>query len=293
MVTFDASKLNLPFMKYRKFAYALSLAAILISFGSLVMNGLNPSVDFTGGLVLQVKFEQPIEVGSVRSSLSNIGRGQAVIQAFSDKDVMIRLQAETDDVRKEVLSTLENDLGTLTIQRIDKVGPVVGKELRRQAIISLALALSGILIYMAFRFRFRFGVAAVISLVHDSIIMLGVYSLFQKEISVAFIAAILTVIGYSLNDSIVVLDRVRENWGSIRIKGVFGLIDNSINQTLSRTVNTSITTLLPVLAMYFFGGEVISNFAFAFIIGIVVGTYSSVYIASAILADWYLRSPKY
>lgn len=293
MATFDASKLNLPFMKYRKVAMLVSIIAIVVSLGSLVVKGLNPSVDFTGGLVLQVKFEQPVDVGAVRLSLSNIGQAQAVIQAFSETDIMIRLQAEAEDIRKEVLDTLQNDLGGLTVLRIDKVGPVVGQELRKQAIISLFLALSGILIYMAFRFRFRFGVAAVLSLVHDSIIMLGVYSLLQKEISVAFIAAILTVIGYSLNDSIVVLDRVRENWQLIRTKGVLGLIDNSINQTLSRTVNTSVTTLLPVLAMYFFGGEVISNFAFAFLIGIVVGTYSSVYISSAILAEWYLRSPKY
>lgn len=293
MATFDASKLNLPFMKYRKIAMGISLVAILVSIGSLFVNGLNPSVDFTGGLVMHVKFEQPADVGAVRASLSNIGQGQAIIQAFSDHDIMIRLHAEAEDVRREALGKLQDDLGKLTVLRIDKVGPVVGKELRKQAIISLVLALSGILVYMAFRFRFRFGMAAVLSLVHDSIIMLGVYSLLQKEISVAFIAAILTVIGYSLNDSIVVLDRVRENWPLIRTKGVLGLIDNSINQTLSRTVNTSVTTLLPVLAMYFFGGEVISNFAFAFLIGIVVGTYSSVYISSAILADWYLRSPKY
>lgn len=293
MATFDASKLNLPFMKYRKVAMGISLIAVLVSLGSLAVKGLNPSVDFTGGLVMHVKFEQPTDVGAVRASLSNIGQGQAVIQAFSEHDIMIRLHAEAEDVRKEALGKLQDDLGKLTVQRIDKVGPVVGKELRKQAIISLVLALSGILVYMAFRFRFRFGMAAVLSLVHDSIIMLGVYSLLQKEISVAFIAAILTVIGYSLNDSIVVLDRVRENWPLIRTKGVLGLIDNSINQTLSRTVNTSVTTLLPVLAMYFFGGEVISNFAFAFLIGIVVGTYSSVYISSAILADWYLRSPKY
>lgn len=293
MAAFDTSKLHLPFMKYRFFAYALSLAAIIFSIASLMIWGVNPSVDFTGGLVLQVRFEQPVDVGNVRASLSQVGQGQAVIQAFSDRDVLIRLQADTEDVRRDIVSAMEDDLGQLTIQKIDNVGPVVGKELRKQAIVSLVLALTGILIYMAFRFRFRFGVAAVLSLVHDSIIMLGVYSFLQKEISVSFIAAILTVIGYSLNDSIVVLDRVRENWSSIRTQGVMGLIDNSINQTLSRTVNTSVTTLLPVLAMYFFGGEVISNFAFAFIIGIVVGTYSSVYIASAILADWYHRSPKY
>ena len=186
----------------------------------------------------------------------------------------------------------KKDFGELKILKIDKVGPVVGKELRNQAFIALGLALAGILIYMAFRFKFRFGVAAVLSLVHDSILMLGMYSLTGKEVSVAFIAAILTVVGYSLNDSIVVLDRVRENWTSVRTKGVVELVDMSINQTLARTINTSVTTLLPVIAMYLFGGEVISNFAFAFLVGIIVGTYSSVYVASGIVAEWYLRFPK-
>ena len=207
--------------------------------------------------------------------------------------MLIRFQAQDEDVRRSVLDKLKKDFGGLTILKIDKVGPVVGQELRAQAVIALLLALAGILIYMAFRFKFRFGVAAVLSLVHDSILMLGVYSLTGKEVSVAFIAAILTVVGYSLNDTIVVLDRVRENWPALRSKGVLELVDNSINQTLSRTINTSLTTLLPIVAMFIFGGEVISNFAFAFLVGLVVGTYSSIYVASSVVAEWYLRSPKY
>lgn len=293
MATFDASKLNLPFMKYRKIAVIISLVCIIASVGLLMTKGLNLSVDFTGGLVMQVKFASHVEVADIRSSLSAIGQGQAVIQAYDDNDVLIRFQAQDEEVRKLVLDTLKKDFGGLTILKIDKVGPVVGQELRSQAIISLALALAGILLYMAFRFKFRFGIAAILSLMHDSIIMLGVYSLTGKEVSVAFIAAVLTIVGYSLNDTIVVLDRVRENWPQIRSKGVISLIDGSINQTLARTINTSLTTLLPVIAMFIFGGEVISNFAFAFLIGIIVGTYSSVYIASAVVAEWYLRSPKF
>ena len=293
MATFDASKLNIHFMKYRKAWLAFSVICVIASLGMLMSRGLNLSVDFTGGLVLQVKFDNKVEVSAIRNSLSSIGQGQAIIQAFDNNDVLIRCQAQDEDVRRLVLDTLKKDFGTLTVQKIDKVGPVVGKELRSQAIISLVLALSGILLYMAFRFKFRFGVAAVMSLMHDAIIMLGVYSLTGKEVSVAFIAAILTVVGYSLNDTIVVLDRVRENWGSVKGKGVVELIDSSINQTLSRTINTSLTTLLPVLAMYIFGGEVISNLAFAFLVGIGVGTYSSIYIASSVVAEWYLRSPKY
>ena len=280
-------------MKYRKICVGASILLMLLSLGMLFTKGLNLSVDFTGGLVLQVKFEQSVEVAQIRESLSSIGQGQAIIQAYDNKDVLIRFQAQDEDVRRSVLDKLKKDFGGLTILKIDKVGPVVGQELRAQAVIALLLALAGILIYMAFRFKFRFGVAAVLSLVHDSILMLGVYSLTGKEVSVAFIAAILTVVGYSLNDTIVVLDRVRENWPALRSKGVLELVDNSINQTLSRTINTSLTTLLPIVAMFIFGGEVISNFAFAFLVGIVVGTYSSIYVASSVVAEWNLRSPKY
>jgi preprotein translocase subunit SecF len=289
---FNVSGLHLPFMKYRKIWFAISMVCILVSAALLLTKGLNLSVDFTGGLVLQVKFDSAVDVADIRKSLGNIGQGQAIIQSYDKNDVLIRFQAQDESVRRTVLETLRKDFGGLTVLKIEKVGPVVGKELRMQAIISLALALLGILLYMAFRFKFRFGVAAVLSLLHDAIIMLGVYSLTGKEVSVSFIAAVLTVVGYSLNDSIVVLDRVRENWRLLGKSGIMQLVDDSVNQTLARTVNTSLTTLLPVIAMYLFGGEVISNFAFAFLVGILVGTYSSIYIASFIVAEWYLRSPK-
>ena len=293
MATFDASKLNFPFMKYRKMLIGISLVCILASFGLLMTKGLNLGVDFTGGLVLQVKFEKPVDIAEVRSALSKIDQGNATIQAFDATDVLLRFQAQDDQVRKDVLDVLKTDVGNYKVLRIDKIGPVVGSELRAQATYALLLALAGILIYMAFRFRFRFGASAVISLIHDVILMLGVYSLTGKEVSVTFIVLFLTVAGYSLNDSIVVLDRIRENWGQVRGKGIVELVNTSINQTLSRTINTSVTTLLPVISMYLFGGEVISNFAFAFLIGIGVGTYSSIYIASSMLVEWYLRSPKY
>ena len=291
MATFDASKLNLPFMKYRRIAIGVSLAAILISIVLLGTKGVNFSVDFAGGVAMQLGFESPVEVGQVRQALSDSGQGQATIQAYDDRTILIRYQDPGEDVRKEMVKSLEEKFGAVTVQKIDTVGPVVGRELRKQALVAVSLAIVGILIYMAFRFSFRFGAAAVVSLVHDSIIMLGIYSLTGREISTSFIAAILTVIGYSLNDSIVVLDRIRENWSQLRTKGILDLVNASINQTLSRTINTSVTTLLPVLAMFFLGGEVISNLAFAFLIGIVVGTYSSIYIASAVLAEWYLKKP--
>ncbi len=292
MVTFNTSKLNLPFMKYRRYALLLSLILVLGSVVLIAVKGVNLGVDFTGGIVLQVEFPSAVEVSDVRSGLSSIGQGQAIIQAYSDKEVLIRFQAQDEEVRREVLDTLKRDFGEIKVLKLDKVGPVVGKELRNQAFVSLTLALAGILLYMAFRFKFRFGVAAVFALLHDALIMLGAYSITGKEVSAAFIAAILTVVGYSLNDTIVVLDRVRENWELVKTKGIIDLVNLSINQTLGRTINTSVTTLLPVIAMYIFGGEVISNFAFAFLIGIVVGTYSSIFIASSIVAEWYSRSPK-
>ncbi len=292
MAKFDATKLNIPFMKYRIHAVAISLILVVLSLGFLMTKGLNLGVDFTGGLVIQVEFSSPVDVAKIRDSLSEINQGQAVIQAYDDKNVLIRFQAQEDNVRKTVLDKLQKDFGGLKVLKIDRVGPVVGKELRQQAILSVILALAGILTYMAFRFKFRFGVAAVIALLHDAIIMIGVYSFTGREVSVTFIAAVLTIVGYSLNDTIVVLDRVRENWGQLRNKGIIDLINDSVNQTLARTINTSLTTLLPVVAMFIFGGEVISNFAFAFLIGITVGTYSSIYIASTIVAEWYLRYPK-
>jgi preprotein translocase subunit SecF len=272
-------------------AICFSLALIVVSLLLLATKGLNYSVDFTGGVSMHLEFQEPVDIGGIRTTLSELGQGQATIQAYDERNILVRLQNEDDEVRKTIIASLGEKFGEVKLQKIDRVGPVVGGELRKQAFTAVIFAIILILIYMAWRFQFRFGVVAVASLAHDTILMLGVYSLTGREISTSFIAAILTVIGYSLNDSIVVLDRIRENWSQLRSKGPLELINASINQTLSRTVNTSLTTLLPVLAMFFLGGDVISNLAFAFLIGIVVGTYSSVYIASALLAEWYLRKP--
>ncbi|MBC7239988.1 MAG: protein translocase subunit SecF, partial [Chloroflexi bacterium] len=185
---------------------------------------------------------------------------------------------------------LRKAFGNMTILRIESVGPAIGEELRRQAAWALLLALGGILIYITLRFKLDFAVVSVLALIHDSLIVLGFYSLLWKEINLPFIAAILTIVGYSLNDTIVVLDRVRENLRVASRKFDFKtLINMSINQTLSRTINTSLTTLLPVLTLYLFGGEVLSNFALALLLGIIVGTYSSIYVAGALLVEWNLR----
>ncbi|MDR1133671.1 MAG: protein translocase subunit SecF [Synergistaceae bacterium] len=291
MATFDASKLNIPFMKYRKFYMLLSGALIVLSLVLLATKGLNYSVDFSGGVSLQLKFGSPADIGAVREAIGGVGHGLEA-QAFEDGSIRIRYAESDDALQEQILQILRDKFGDVTIQQIDNVGPAVGAELRRQAAVAISLSIVAILIYMAFRFRFRFGVAAVAALVHDSLIMLGAYSLTGREVGTSFIAAVLTVIGYSLNDTIVILDRVRENWNQIHSVGVLPLINNSVNQTLSRTINTSLTTLLPVLAMFFLGGEVISNLAFAFLVGIVAGTYSSIFIASSMVAEWYLRKPE-
>jgi preprotein translocase subunit SecF len=292
MAVFDASKLNLSLMKYRKFAMILSIAALIASLVSLAVKGVNYSVDFSGGVALQLEFaDPPGDIGEIRGVLADIGQNQATIQAYDDGSVLIRYQDSNEAAQRGILDALRNKFGEVTVQKVDNIGPVVGQELRRQAAVAVSLSILAILAYMAFRFRFRFGVAAVAALIHDSVIMLGAYSFTGREISTSFIAAILTVIGYSLNDTIVVMDRVRENWGKLHREGIVDLVNNSVNQTMSRTINTSLTTLLPVLAMFFLGGEVISNLAFAFLVGIVVGTYSSIYIASSIVVEWYLRKP--
>jgi preprotein translocase subunit SecF len=291
MAVFDASKLNIPFMKYRKFAMFFSVALVALSLALLAGKGLNYSVDFSGGVSLQLKFASQVDIGVVRDAIGGVGHGQET-QAFEDGSIRIRYPESDDTLQEQILQILRDKFGEVTIQQIDKVGPAVGEELRRQAVVAIFMAIVAILIYMWFRFRLRFGAAAVAALIHDSLIMLGAYSLTGREVGTSFIAAVLTVIGYSLNDTIVILDRVRENWGQLHSVGVLDLVNNSVNQTLSRTINTALTTLLPVLAMFFLGGEVISNLAFAFLVGIVVGTYSSIFIASSIVAEWYLRKPE-
>lgn len=285
-------KRSIDFMGFRKIAMSISIAMVLASLVLLAFKGLNLGIDFTGGNLAQIEFSSPVSVGEVREALAGSGQKQAVIQAYSDTGVLVRISAYDDSVARETLSALRARFGELTVLRLEKVGPVVGEHLRHQAFVALAVALAGILAYVTVRFRFRFAAVSVAALIHDAIVTLGVFSLTGREVSLPFIAAILTIVGYSLNDTIVVLDRVRENWKGLRPKGIITVINDSINQTLSRTINTSLTTFLPVLTLFVWGGPVIANFAFALLIGIVVGTYSSIYIAGTLLGEWYARSPE-
>ncbi|MCS7233039.1 MAG: protein translocase subunit SecF [Synergistetes bacterium] len=281
---------NINFMGSRKLAFIISGALIVLSLFSLWLRGLNLGIDFAGGTVFQVTFQKDFDVADIRVVLSQFGLGNSVIQKSEDGSFIIKTKNLGKEEQIAVFDALRKDLGELNILRIESVGPIIGEELRKQAFVALVIALLGILIYITLRFKFDFAVVSVLALIHDSLIVLGFYSLLWKEINLPFIAAILTIIGYSLNDTIVVLDRVRENLRVASRKFDFKtLINMSINQTLSRTINTSLTTLLPVLTLYLFGGEVLSNFALALLLGIIIGTYSSIYIAGALLVEWDLR----
>ena len=282
----------IDFMKHRKAALMLSLLCIAASLGLIFVKGLNLGIDFTGGNVVQVEFTQPTAIEDIRQVLTSVGQGGSVIQSYSDRGVIIRISANEEEARRQTVESLRSKFPGMQVIRLEKVGPVVGEELRQEAFIALILALAGILAYITVRFQFRFAVVSVAALLHDAVITLGMFSLTGMEISSSFIAAILTIVGYSLNDTIVVLDRVRENWKNLRGTGIVDLLNSSINQTLSRTINTSVTTLLPVVALYLWGGEVLRSFSFALLVGILVGTYSSIYVASGLLAEWWSKVPQ-
>lgn len=285
-------KTYINFMKYRRLALLGSALLVLLSLVLLVTRGLNFGIDFTGGMLLQLEFDSPVSVAEVRGSLDKIGFGGSVIQAYSEKGVLIRLKTDQESDQKKIVTSLRESLGkNVKVLRTEVVGPVAGSQLRRSAILATSLALLAMLAYITFRFQFRFAVGGVVALVHDVIITLGIFSITYHEVSMPFIAGMLTLVGYSINDTIVVFDRVRENFKNLKQWGVVDLFNNSINQVLSRTINTSLTTLFPVITLFLWGGEVISDFSMALLVGIIVGTYSSIYIAGAIVVEWYLRSP--
>ncbi|NLG94227.1 MAG: protein translocase subunit SecF [Acetomicrobium flavidum] len=285
-------KTYINFMKYRRLALLGSALLVLLSLVLLITRGLNFGIDFTGGMLLQLEFDSPVSVAEVRGSLDKIGFGGSVIQAYSEKGVLIRLKTDQESDQKKIVNSLRESLGkNVKVLRTEVVGPVAGSQLRRSAILATSLALLAMLAYITFRFQFRFAVGGVVALVHDVIITLGIFSITYHEVSMPFIAGMLTLVGYSINDTIVVFDRVRENFKNLKQWGVVDLFNNSINQVLSRTINTSLTTLFPVITLFLWGGEVISDFSMALLVGIIVGTYSSIYIAGAIVVEWYLRSP--
>lgn len=284
-------KSNFNFMKYRKIALGLSLCLIISSLLLLATRGLNFGIDFAGGMLFQLEFDSPLSVSEIRTSLERAGFDGAVIQPYSDRGVLIRVKSDREGEQKKVLDSLRGSTGKgFRVLRAEMVGPVVGSQLRKSAALATVFALLAMLAYITIRFRLRFAVGAVIALVHDVIITLGIFSLTFQEISMPFIAGMLTLVGYSINDTIVVFDRVRENLKNPKGMAFVDLFNSSINQVLSRTINTSLTTFFPVLALFLWGGKAISDFSMALLVGIVVGTYSSIYIAGTVVVEWNMRS---
>ncbi|AYQ55916.1 Protein-export membrane protein SecF (TC 3.A.5.1.1) [Bathymodiolus thermophilus thioautotrophic gill symbiont] len=279
--------LNIPkidFVGRRVYAIIASAILIVVSIFSLSMNGLKLGIDFTGGTLLEVGYQQEVDLTAVRSTLNKANFHGANVQYFgSTKDILIRLKPQATSSAKlssKIIHLLGDDVD---IRRVEFVGPKVGEELTNDGGLAMLYALIGILIYVAFRFEYRFALGSISALIHDVIITLGIFSILQIEFDLTVLAAILAVIGYSLNDTIVVFDRIRENFLSTRHVDSEKIINSALNQTLSRTIMTSLTTLLVLLALFFLGGEIIHSFATALLIGVVVGTYSSIYVASSMI----------
>ena len=285
------SKTNINFIKKQKITTVISLVLIIAGISSLIIkDGPNLSIDFTGGTVAQLKFDKVIEITKLRTMLSKHGfEGSEIVEFGSSDEVLIKTQISGS--AQEISQRLTSALGkTFNLRRVESVGPKIGKELQSDAIKAIGLALFLILIYISLRFDRYYAFGSVVALIHDVIITLGIFSLMDKEINLSIVAAFLTIVGYSLNDTIVVFDRIRENISKQLKKTIDEVVNISLNETLNRTVITSLTTLIVVSILYLFGGEVIKLFAFALIIGIVIGTYSSLFVASPVMSYFEKKS---
>jgi preprotein translocase subunit SecF len=272
------------FMGVRHIALALTVLITLIALGSLATKGLNFGLDFTGGTQIELAYEQPADLGKIREQLAGAGYADAVVQSFgATTEVVVRMQGDDPDLGIKVAAVLRQAGDQLQVNKVEFVGPQVGEELRDQGGLGMLLALGGVMLYLAFRFQWKFSMGAFVSLVHDVIVTLGFLSFFQITFDLTVLAALLAIIGYSLNDTIVVFDRVRENFRVLRKTSLIENINISTTQTLLRTLATSISTLLAVAALLGFGGDNLFGFAIALFVGVLVGTYSSIYISNAAL----------
>lgn len=287
-------KTNVDFIGKRYIAYVISAVLVLLGIVALIQvsrGAANLGIDFAGGTSVQVKFEKPVDLGAVRQALSGNGIKDSEPQQFADgRSVMVRLkrggssQQVQDALRKEFTGN------PFTVEASTEIGPAIGKDLQNKALLAIAISLAGIVVYIAWRFEFRFGVAASIATFHDVLAVLGVVYLLNKEITLLIVTALLTIAGYSLTDTVVVYDRIRENLRARRREGLGDIMNASINQVLSRTFMTSLTTLLAAGALFLLGGEVLHDFGFALSIGVIVGTYSSWFVASPLIYEWRVRS---
>jgi len=292
--------INIDIVGKMKIAFGASLLAIIISILSLVLHGgPNLGIDFVGGTQVQIKFSREAGTEGIRDALTAIGLGNSVIQRFgyhANNEFLIKTErssSELEGLSDRIAEALAEAYGTenVEIRQVEVVGPKIGKDLRQKGLLAMLYAMVGILIYITWRFELRYAVGAIMALMHDVVITVGIFSLLGKEFTLPIIAALLTIIGYSLNDTIVVYDRIRENIKAARKQPLKELVNTSINQTMSRTILTSGTTLLVVLALFFLGGAVIHDFAFALLVGIIVGTYSSIFVASPAVLVWETISP--
>ncbi len=283
------SKTNIDFMSRRKIALIFSAVMIVISITSLSTFGLNFGLDFTGGTLIEVGYPSAPDTNEIREQLTNAGYDSLVQTFGAATDIVVRIppndvEESSAELSTRVLAALSEGVeGEIEMRRVEFVGPQVGDELAEQGILAVIYAMVGVFLYVMFRFQWRFSVGAVAALFHDIIISMGIISLAQIEFDLTVVAAILAVVGYSLNDTIVLFDRIRENFPRYRKRQPIEVVNTSINETLSRTLMTSTTTLLVLLALFIFGGEIIHGFAFTLIVGVVVGTYSSIYVASTTL----------
>lgn len=277
---------NYNFLAWRKLSVGISVVLVLASLVSLFTRGLDLGLDFTGGTVIEVGYAQPAELGGIRQALGEAGYGDAIVQHFgTSRDVLVRIppretvtSAQLGDEVLRVLNAASDE--PVELRRQEYVGPQVGEELRDDGGLAVLFALFGILVYVTARFEYRFSLGAVAALIHDVVVTLGLFSVLQISFDLTVLAAILAVIGYSLNDTIVIYDRIRENFRKLRKATPIQVVNVSLNETLSRTIVTSLTTLLVLLALFFLGGELIRGFALALIAGVIIGTYSSIYVAS-------------
>ena len=286
---------RIDFIGKRKYAFVISTLVILISLGSIFFHhGLQYGVDFAGGILLQIKFSQPIDISEVRNAMEATGSKDAMVQKFGgENEFLIRIEKSSEDLEtlsKNVQVSLQEKFKDkpLDIRRAEVVGPKVGKDLKKKALWAVGLSFAAILVYVAFRFHtFSYGLGGIVALIHDVIITYGAISIFNLEYSLSLLAVILTIIGFSINDTIVIFDRVRENIKKIRKESLETVFNISINETLGRTILTSGTVMMVVLILFFFGGAVIHDFTTAMIVGLVSGTYSTIYIASPVVLFWH------
>lgn len=273
------------FMGMRKMAAVVSVILVLLSIGSLAIKGLSLGLDFTGGSLIELRYEKTADLSAVRDQLKDMGYpGATVINFGSDRDVLVRFQTTDQKASNTVARSLqEASSGAVELKRTEFVGPQIGDELANDGGLGMLFALAVVMVYVAMRFQFKFSVGAVVALVHDVVITLGIFSFFQLDFDLTVLAAVLAVIGYSLNDTIVVFDRIRENFRLLRKEDVVEIVNESLTQTLDRTLITSLTTLIVLFALFLVGGELIHNFSLALIIGVLIGTYSSIYVAANVL----------